>query len=216
MKVGIIGAGNVGKALAKSSVRAGHEVRISARHREHAEAAVKETGAREAGSNQDVAARSDIVILAVPYTTLDEVVADVARAVRDKIVVDTTNPLKSDYSGLATFSSSAAEQVQSKALGARVVKAFNTVLAARQADPRVDGTPVDAFVAGNDDDARARVLELARTMGFRPIDCGPLAMARHLESLAFLNIALQMRHGWPWQAAWKLVGPTPERARKAA
>jgi NADPH-dependent F420 reductase len=191
-------------------------VRISAKHREHAEAAAKETGARGAGSNQDVASQSDVVILAVPYTTLDEVISGARRELRDKIIVDVTNPLKSDYSGIATFGTSAAEQLQSKVPGARVVKAFNTVLASRQADPHVDGTAADAFVAANDEDAKARVLELARSMGFRPIDCGPLSMARHLESLAFLNIALQMRHGWPWQAAWKLVGPTPERARKAA
>ena len=71
--------------------------------------------------------------------------------------------------------------------------------------------PLDGFVAADDPEAKAKTLELARSIGFRPIDAGPLAMARALEALAILNIALQMQHGWPWQSGWKLIGPTPEK-----
>ena len=64
------------------------------------------------------------------------------------------------------------------------------------------------FVAGDDVDAKAAVLDLVRSIGFRPIDAGPLAMARALEAMAVLNMMLQIRNNWPWQAGWKLVGPT--------
>ena len=91
--------------------------------------------------------------------------------------------------------------------GARVVKAFNTKFAARQADPTVSGLRVDGFVAADDEEAKATVLSLVEAIGFNPVDAGELAKARELEALAWLNISLQMRHGWSWQAGWKLVGP---------
>ena len=58
--------------------------------------------------------------------------------------------------------------------------------------------------------------DLVQSLGFRPIDAGPLAMARALEGMGLLNIALNMKNDWPWQSAWKLVGPTGARAEKAA
>jgi predicted dinucleotide-binding enzyme len=89
-----------------------------------------------------------------------------------------------------------------------VVKAFNTALASRQADPVVDGVALDGYLAGDDDQAKGTVAELVDSIGFRPIDVGPLVMARALEALALLNIMLQIRNNWPWQAGFKLVGPT--------
>ena len=122
-------------------------------------------------------------------------------------VVDATNPIKADYSGLATNGVSGAEEIQGKALGARVVKAFNTAFAARQADPKVaGGLRADGYVAGDDEAAKAAVLELVEAIGFNPVDAGGLAMARYLEGMAWLNISLQLKNGWSWQAGWKLVG----------
>jgi predicted dinucleotide-binding enzyme len=91
---------------------------------------------------------------------------------------------------------------------ARVVKAFNTILAAHQAAPDIDGIQLDGFVAGDDGAAKKKVLELVTSLGFRPIDAGPLAMARALEGMGTLNISLNMTNGWPWQSGWKLLGPT--------
>ena len=88
------------------------------------------------------------------------------------------------------------------------MKAFNATLAARQADPKVaGGLRVDGFVAADDEAAKATVLGLVESIGLNPVDAGELAKARELEALASLNISLQMRHGWSWQASWKLVGP---------
>lgn len=103
---------------------------------------------------------------------------------------------------------SASEQIQALASSARVVKAFNTVFASRMAEPSEDDVQLDAYVAGDDEEAKRSVLELAGSIGFRPIDAGPLSMARVLEGMALLNITLQIRNGWPWQSGFKLVGPT--------
>jgi NADPH-dependent F420 reductase len=208
MKIAIIGAGNVGKALSGSFVRAGHDVTISSQHPDNARAAAAETGAEAAATNAEAVPSAEVVVLAVPYGALAEVVDELGDALTGKVVVDATNPLRPDYQGLAVEGTSAAEQVQARVKGAKVVKAFNTALAARQADPLVDGTPLDAFVAGDDEQAKATVMELARSIGFHPIDAGPLELARALEALALLNIMLQIRNNWTWQTGWKLVGPT--------
>jgi predicted dinucleotide-binding enzyme len=71
----------------------------------------------------------------------------------------------------------------------------------------VDGVHLDGFVAGDDQAAKDTVLELIGSIGFRPIDAGPLVMARALEAMALLNVSLQISHKWPWQNGWKLVGP---------
>ena len=213
MDIAIIGAGNVGKALATSALRAGHRVSMSSASGDSARAAAEATGARAAESNRAAVEGADLVVLAVPYTAVDAVLASVGDAVAGKIVVDATNPLKPDYSGLATNGVSGAEEIQGKAPGARVVKAFNTALASRQADPAVAaGLRVDGFVAGDDEDAKATVLRLVEAIGFNPVDAGGLAMARYLEGMAWLNISLQMRNGWSWQASWKLVGPDGDAA----
>jgi 8-hydroxy-5-deazaflavin:NADPH oxidoreductase len=78
----------------------------------------------------------------------------------------------------------------------------------RQASPFVDGIQLDGFVAGDDAGAKERVLELIGSLGFRPIDAGPLAMARAPEGLAVLNISLNLANNWSWQTEWKLLGPT--------
>lgn len=211
MRIAIIGSGNVGGALAKGSVRAGHTVTLSAKDPSHAEAKARELGCRAASTNAEAVKDAEIVILAVPYAAVDEVVGQLADALAGKAVVDVTNRIKAPHLGESVDGTSAAEEIQRKAPTAKVAKAFNYAFASRQADPTVDGTQLDGFVAADDPDAKARTLELVRSIGFRPIDAGPLAMARSLEALGILNIALQMQHGWPWQTGWKLVGPTPDR-----
>jgi predicted dinucleotide-binding enzyme len=149
-----------------------------------------------------------LVVLAVHQPAVDGVLAELGDALAGKVVVDVTNRVDPANPGSTMDGTSAAEQIQARAPGARVVKAFNTAFASRQADPVVDGIALDAFIAGDDDQAKQAVAELAGAIGFRPIDAGPLVMARALEAMALLNITLQLRHNWPWQAGFKLVGPT--------
>lgn len=207
MNIAIIGAGNVGRALTTAALRAGNTVTVSSANGATSATLASETGAKAAESNRAAAEGADLVVLAVPYTAVVDVLDDIGPALAGKVVVDATNPLKADDSGLATEGTSGAEEIQARIPSARVVKAFNSVLAARQADPQIAGLRVDGYVAADDDEAKAIVLHLVTTMGLHPIDAGNLAMARSLEELAWLNISLQMRHGWSWQSAWKLVGP---------
>jgi NADPH-dependent F420 reductase len=207
MNIAIIGAGNVGKALTGSAIRTGNNVTVSSASGDTARALAEATGARAAASDREAAEGADLVVLAVPYTAVPDVLADIGRALDGKVVVDATNPLEADYSGLATDGTSGAETIQAQVPGARVVKAFNTAFASRQTDPTVSGLRADGYVAGDDEDAKATVLGLAEGIGFNPVDVGGLAMARYLEGMAWLNISLQMKNGWSWQAGWKLVGP---------
>jgi predicted dinucleotide-binding enzyme len=202
MKVTIIGVGNVGTALGGAITRAGHDVTLSASSPDSARDAAAQLGVRAAASNVEAVADADVVILAIPYVGAGETVArEISDAVAGRTVVDVTNPMKLDYSGLATNGSSAAEEFQKLLPNAHVVKAFNTIFASNQASPAPE---TDAFLAGDDAAAKGRVVALAESIGFRPVDVGPLSSARHLEGMAFINIGLNAANGWSWTSAWKL------------
>jgi predicted dinucleotide-binding enzyme len=207
VRIAVIGAGNVGTTLARAAIAAGHSVTISAAHPDRARTAAEATGATAAASSGEAARGADMVIVAVPYPALRDVAADLDDLVSGVAVVDVTNTLKPDFSGLAT-ETSAAEELQQLLPGASVVKAFNTVLGPNQANPVVDGVTLDGFFAGDDQAAKAKVAELLEAIGYRPLDVGGLSAARGLEYMAFLNIGLNARNGWPWRSGWKLVGTT--------
>ena len=211
MKVAIIGAGNVGRSLAGSIVSGGHSVVISSTDPADAAAVATATGATAGVSNAETVKGADVVILAVPTANVIEIATSLGSALDGKAVVDVTNRPTPDPTGAAQ-PLSIAEELQAAIPNAHVVKAFNTAFASRQAAPSVDGQPVDGYVASDNDQARAQVLSLVDSIGFRPIDAGPLAVSRTLEGMAWLNIALQLKHGWPWQSGWKLVGPTAKAA----
>ena len=212
MKIAIIGSGNVGKALAKAGVKAGHKVTLSASKPEHAEAAAKATGARAASSNSEAVKDAELVIVAVPYDNLGEVFRGLGTAVDGKVVIDATNHVNVQNPREVLDGISNAEEIQKRHPEVKVVKALNYALAARIAEPTVDGLRLDGFVAADDQTAKDKVLEFVESIGFRPVDVGPLVMARVLEGMALLNITLQIRNEWPWQSGWKLVGPMGDAA----
>jgi 8-hydroxy-5-deazaflavin:NADPH oxidoreductase len=203
MQIAIIGAGNVGTALAQSLTKAGHDVTVSAVNPEHARTAAARTGATAAASNVEAVSHADLVVLAVPATAFDAVAEEIGSDIAGKVVVDVANRPTPNPDGPAT---SIAEELQAKLPGSRVVKAFNTAFASRQADPSVGGIAPDGFVAGDDAAAKQRVLEVVESVGFRPVDAGSLAAARTLEGMAWLNIQRNLEGG-TWQDAWVLVGP---------
>jgi predicted dinucleotide-binding enzyme len=208
MNIAIIGTGNVGSALGGSLVRAGHTVTFAARDAAKAAAVAKTAGATTAATALAAAAAADVVVLAVPYGSAAAVAAEIAPAVAGKVVVDATNPLKADYSGLATDGGPSGAEILAAALGgAKVVKAFNTLFAGVQGDPGVLGTTLDALYATDDEAAGHTVAQLAASIGFRPVLVGPLAAARELEALAWLNIRLQLISGGAWQTSYVLVAP---------
>jgi 8-hydroxy-5-deazaflavin:NADPH oxidoreductase len=208
MRIAIIGSGNVGSALAKASVKAGHDVVITAAHPENAERVAAEAGAQAAASNAEAVQGADIVVLAVYRPSVQSVLDEVGEDLRGTVVVDPTNQPNEDFTGLADDSTSVAEGLQRQLPDARVVKALNTVFAPRMADPQADGMQLDGYYAGDDESAKARVAELIESIGLRPLDVGGLRSARSLEHLGLLNMVLNARNGWPWQSGWKLLGPT--------
>lgn len=209
MNIAIIGTGNVGSALGGSLARAGHAVTFAGRDAGEA-AGVAASAGSDSASVVDAARTADVIVIAVPHAASAEVAAAIAPVAAGKVVVDVTNPLAADYSGLAIQgSTSAAEQLAAALPGASVVKAFNTLFAGIQGDPSAHGTRLDALFATDDESAAITVGGLAASMGFRPVKVGPLAAARELESLAWLNIRLQMLASGSWQTAFVLVAPPP-------
>lgn len=206
MDIAIIGAGNVGQALATAFTNAGHDVTITGRDTAAARIAAEATGARTAGSNAEAATSAAIIVLAIPFDSGADVAQDIRDVSAGKAVIDVTNRMSFGANGpeMDTTSSNA-EDLARLLPDAHVIKAFNTLFASNQADPTVDGIRLDGFVAGDHDDAKATVLRLVESIGLEPIDVGPLVRARQLEALAFLNIALNATHAGAWQSGWKLV-----------
>jgi predicted dinucleotide-binding enzyme len=186
MTIAILGSGNMAKGLASVLGKAGYKVTLGSRNPAKAEAA--ETTVTDVKS---AAAGGDIVFLAVPYSAAAATLA-AAGDLSGKILVDLSNPLNADYSGLAVgHDTSAAEEIQKLAPKARVVKAFNTIFASIFAQGgKVGGTPATVFIAGDDEKANATVAEIAGKAGFAVQQSGALKVARYLEPLAFLNISL--------------------------
>ena len=148
------------------------------------------------------------MVLAVPADKVDDVVGSLASELDGKVIVDVTNRVDVKDPGQVLDGSSMAEHIQKRAPKAHVVKAFNYAFASKMSDPKVGGTRLDGFVADDDEAAKQKALEFIESIGFRPLDAGPLTMARALEAMGLLNIVLQIRNNWPWQSGWKLAGPT--------
>ena len=219
MQVAIIGAGNVGKALATSLTRAGHDVIITSRDPEDAASVAAATGARTASTSAAAAADAEVIIPAVYFGNIAEVAGEIASAAVGKPIVDVTNRMSFGANGPETdTTSSNAEELAALLPNSPVVKAFNTLFASTQLDPTTDGVQLDGYIAGDDETAKAKVAELARSIGLHPVDVGPLVRARQLEGLAFLNMALNIENGGSWQSGWKLVaapeGKVPAEAAR--
>ncbi len=208
MKIGIIGAGNVGSALGRGWAAKGHDITFGVRNPGDAKTqeAVKAMGGRaRAVSVRDAASGAEVLVLATPW----EAAQDAIKAAGDlagKILVDATNPLKPDLSGLALgHTTSAAEEVARWAPGARVIKAFNTIGAKHMASPRFGRESASMFICGNDATAKKTVAALAEALGFEPVDAGPLAQARLLEPLGMLWISMALAYGQGLDIAFRLL-----------
>lgn len=216
MDIAIIGAGNVGRALATSFARAGHSVVVTSHDPEDAGAVATATRARVATSNAEAAAVAEIIVLATPFSSAREIATQIADAARGKIVVDATNRMSFGAAGPEIdTSTSNAEELAVFLPDTRVVKAFNTLFATNQSDPASGGVQLDGFVAGDDAVAKGMILALVESIGLHPVDVGPLARARQLEGMAFLNIAVNIAEGGAWTSGWKLIG-APAKVAVAA
>ena len=179
MKIGIIGAGNIGATVARLFARAGHEVAISNRRGpESLKDLVAELGPHAKAATVDEAARfGDVVLLAIPWRTPEGLPH--AEAVAGKIVIDAMNPYteKGEPFDLGD-STSSSEEVLKRLPGARLVKAFNTIYFKHLQEQGRTDVPVDErraiFVAGDDEGAKQVVSRLIEEIGFAPVETGSL------------------------------------------
>jgi predicted dinucleotide-binding enzyme len=192
MNIGIIGAGTVGGRLGKGLAAKGHTVKFSSRapQGEKMRALVAEAGQRaSAGRAHETVAFGDIIIVALPWTSLQAIVKSAGNWA-GKTVIDATNRFGPSSSGL-----SAAEDLAQLIPDAKVVKAFNTIGVEHMVDPQFGHQKPTMFIAGDDAEAKTIAGKLAQELGFEVVDVGPLNTAGMLESLAQLWVTLARRDG---------------------
>jgi NADPH-dependent F420 reductase len=212
MKIAVIGAGNVGGTLGKRWARAGHEVAFGARDPGDAKvgALVRESGATaRAASVPEAALQAAVVVLTVPWDSAQEALA-AAGDLRGRILIDATNPVPLTPEGLRQgliigHTSSGAEEIASWSEGARVVKAFNTTGFPNMADPRYGSQGLTMMLCGDDAEAKKVTGDLARQLGFEPVDVGPLRSARYLEAVAMLWIDMAILQGFGTSFGFQVV-----------
>lgn len=202
--VTVIGAGNLGTAVARIASKAGASVQVLARDVAKAAAVGPEVAAGRIGDP----VTGDLVVLALPYSAFDEVLSTYPDGLAGKVVVDPSNPIDfaTQDSVIDPPGTSAAAQLATRLAGARVLKAFNTSLAATLASGVTGGAPTSVLIAGDDNDAKAALKGLLAGAGLRGVDAGPLKRAHDLESLGALQIGLAVTEQTPWTGGFALVG----------
>lgn len=203
MKISVIGAGNVGRALGTGWAKAGHSIIFGVRdpNKPEVKALCAQTGAT-AASPEDAAREGNVVVLALPWSVAENAVKSLGD-LQGKIVMDCMNPLamKDGALGLERgYSTSGGEAVASWLPGAKVVKTFNQVGAEMMMEGARFETRPAMFLAGDDENAKSIVSPLVGELGFEALDAGALKQARILEPLAmvWINQALIRGLGRNW------------------
>jgi 8-hydroxy-5-deazaflavin:NADPH oxidoreductase len=212
-KIGVLGTGDVGRALGRGFTSRGHEVKIGSREpgSEKVSAWVRENGSRaSSGLFDEAAAFGDIVVLATLWAGTKSAI-DLARPdnLAGKLVIDATNPLDLSHGfppSLAVgHTDSGGESVQRWLPKSLVVKCFNIIGNPFMVDPKFEGGPPDMWIAGNDEGAKRKVGEILRDFGWPdPIDLGGIEGARLLEPLCILWTLYGVRTN-TWKHAFKLL-----------
>jgi predicted dinucleotide-binding enzyme len=186
--ISIIGTGGMATAIGGRIAQAGHTVEVVSRDPAKAQALADKLAAGATTARFGAALAGDIVILAVPYGSAAAAVTELGDALDGKVIIDITNPVGADLTGLVTphGSSGAQEIAKAAPVDAHVVKAFNTLFGHVLAR----GGHLDAFIAADDPKAKERVSTLLEGLGLRPFDVGGLHMASTLESLGLMLIGL--------------------------
>ena len=186
--VSIIGNGNMGSAIAGIVEKSGNTVEL----RGSDDASTPVTG--------------EIVVLAVPYPALGEVLAQRADQLAGKIVVDITNPLNFETFDSLTVAAdgSATAELAEKLVSSKVIKAFNTNFAATLSSGQVAGLQTTVTIAGDDADAKSKLAEIVTAGGLRAVDAGALSRARELEAIGFLQITLAAAEKITWAGGFTL------------
>ena len=212
--IAIIGAtGNMGSAISTSLAKGNYRLLLCASDQQKNKLLMAKIKKIHPAADVDLldcshtaSWEADIIILAVPYGAEKVIAKNIKEVANQKIVISIANPINETYDGLVTDpGTSAAEELQKLLPHSKVVKAFNTTFAADFTTPVIDDRQVDAFIAGDDDDAVHLVSELVKTAGFNPIVAGALQISNTLERMQLLLIQLGMRYNYNWLAGWKIL-----------
>ena len=203
--VTIIGTGNMGSAIAEIVAKGGADVQIVARSAEKAAELAARVDGTSAAYGEALA--GDIVVPAVPYPALAEIVTTYGPQLAGKVVVDLSNPVDFDtFDGLVVpADSSAAQELQASLPSARVVKAFNTNFAATLASGQVGDAETTVVIAGDDEPAKALVHSVIEAGGLTVADAGSLRRARELEAVGFLQMVLAVREQIGWTGGFAVT-----------
>jgi NADPH-dependent F420 reductase len=203
----LIGSGNMARGIGSRAVAAGYDIQVLDRDPAKADSLARDLAGAGSGSLAD-APTGDIVVLALPYTAVQEVLGQLGSQLDGRTVVDITNPVDFEtFAGLVVPQDSSAAQEIAKLLpNAQIVKAFNTTFATTLADGSVSDQPLDVLIAGDDQGAKDAVATFVEAAGMRPLDVGPLTQAHWLEGVGFLHMGLQVTKGWGWNTGVKIIG----------
>jgi 8-hydroxy-5-deazaflavin:NADPH oxidoreductase len=201
MKIGILGAGSVGKKIAALANKAGHQVKIGLRD----SAKSSTDNPWQYGTLAEASDFGEIVMIAIPYLACADVLPALGEVLAGKVVIDATNPLTPSWSPvLLGQENSAGEEIARLLPGSSIVKAFNTVFADIMLDSKIkrDGQSATVFVCSDDRASLALVSTFVESLGFAPVDVGPLCYSRYLEGMAHLNIQLAIGQSGGTNAAF--------------
>jgi predicted dinucleotide-binding enzyme len=212
-RVGVLGSGIVGKTLSVGFLKHGYEVMLGTRDPSKGDvpAWVSDHPGVKSGTFRETAVFGEMLVLAVKGTVVEEVITLAgADHFADKVVIDTNNPLADapPVDGVLQFTTgpneSLGEAVQAMLPTAHVVKAFNSVGAARMINPTYEQGPPTMFLCGNHENAKKQVAEIAAQFGWEPYDCGSMVSARAIEPLCMLWCIRGFRDN-QWSHAFKLL-----------
>lgn len=190
--ISVIGSGGIAAAVGGLATKAGHAVEIISRDPARAQALADQIGGGATAGVFGAVPAGDLVLLAVPYSVVLGAVEQYGQALAGKILIDPTNPVANDLKSFVTPADTfgAQEIVRTAPADAIVVKAFNNQFSHILAACPVEGRPLDVLLAGDDAAAKAAVSAFVVSLGLRPLDVGPLPMARTLEHFCLLSLGL--------------------------
>lgn len=207
--ISIIGTGNMARGIGSRALASGQTVQFIDREPAKATELAAELGDNATSGSITDTPEAGIVVLALPFDGAKEYVSANAGALAGKVLIDITNPLNFETfdSLVVPADSSAAEEIAKLVPNAHIVKAFNTTFAGTLAEGKIDGKPLDVFIAGADD-ARAQVAEFVRNAELRPLEVGGLHHARELEGIQLLVMAMQANpafESFNWDTGLKIL-----------
>lgn len=193
--ISIIGTGSMAAAIGGLAVKAGHTVEFIGRDAEKSRTLADPFGSDAASGTFGAVPAGDLVILAVPYSAVLNVVKQFGEALAGKLLIDITNPVALDLTNFLTPADSFGAQEIARAAPANavIVKAFNTQFSHVLAAGSFEGHPLDIFIAGDDAQAKANVSAFVESLGLRAFDVGLLPMALSLEHVCLLSLGLMKR-----------------------